>query len=228
MSRRNFAFELPIRGRGAGIATFRCDGKDCTATFQVSAIDGGRVNPECIANKAKQVGWQAHALAGPKTLCPDCLRRPSINDPDSELRKVKISMPVAPINGTPKLPPAVIEHAPAATHAAPAEPSRTVTHAQRMAIRDHLDKSFDDELGAYRAGMSDARVAELVGVARIHVETIRETAYGPIRVDPVMVALRDENVALKGEIAALRDMMDVVGKKSMELGSRIERALAGR
>lgn len=88
------------------------------------------------------------------------------------------------------------------------------TAEQRLKIRSQLDKSFDDGVGRYLDGLSDQKIAEAVNVPRIVVEQIRETAYGPIRVNPVAAELRDAVAALATEFAG----------KLEELRKRIDRA----
>jgi hypothetical protein len=74
------------------------------------------------------------------------------------------------------------------------------TADQRLAIRNLLDKHFDDGVGCYLDGMDDQKVAERVGVPRLIVEQIRDAGWGPVKVNPEMVALRAEVAALKAEL----------------------------
>ena len=100
------------------------------------------------------------------------------------------------------------------------------TPDERVAIRSHLDKHFDDGVGAYLDGMSDQRIAETVGVPRAAVERLREAAYGPIRVDPVIVALREKIAAFRLEVDAQQKVLDALKVKALELGSSLEQRLA--
>lgn len=72
---------------------------------------------------------------------------------------------------------------------------------QRIAIRSALDRHFDDEKGMYLASATDQSLADELRVPRAWVETIRETAYGPIRVTPEIQALRSD-------IEAAQTMLD--------------------
>jgi hypothetical protein len=69
-------------------------------------------------------------------------------------------------------------------------------------IRRLLEENFDDSLGEYLEGSDDQTVALAAKVPRVHVTTIREAAYGPIRVDPALAAARKEMAAVGSAIAA--------------------------
>lgn len=189
-------------GAFQGIARFLCVG--CGATHDETLISGRVMNPEAIAKRAVRDGWQAHAYRRTKTYCPACVAKRPANDPNSELAKV----------------------IPMAKPAAEPTPLREATPDQRVAIRSALDKSFDDSVGAYLDGMSDQRIAETVGVPRLVVERIREAAYGPIRVDPEMTAIRGEMDRLKADVEAHNKAGAALGAKVAELSSRLEKKLA--
>ncbi len=107
-----------------------------------------------------------------------------------------------------------------ATAAAAPEITREITPDQRLAVRNLLDHHFDDGVGGYINGFSDQQVAEQAGVPRIFVERAREAAYGPIRLDPVVGQLREDEEANKG-LTALQ-------KQAFSLASRIELLATGR
>ena len=144
---------------------------ECGANVTVScAGDDGRITPAFAEKAARRLGWQAWALSKTKTFCPKCLQQKPKTDTDSELRKV-VTMPP--------------------TLVLPKEP----TPDQRLAVRNMLDKSFDDKAGMYLDGMTDQVIAERAGVPRVIVERIREVGYGPIKVDPALVAKAEEKAA---------------------------------
>lgn len=101
----------------------------------------------------------------------------------------------------------------------PPIPIREATNDQRVLIRNLLDKHFDDAVGTYLDSMSDAAIAEKAGVPRVVVERIREAAYGPIKVDPEIQAIRTELAALK---AAAEKLMATVA----DLSARLDRKAA--
>ena len=90
---------------------------------------------------------------------------------------------------------------------------------ERVRIRNFLDKHFDDAAGCYLDDMSDIRITELVGVPRIAVDRLRETAYGPLLMTPEMVKMRTEMATLKGDISKLE-------ARAVELSSQLEQMIA--
>jgi hypothetical protein len=127
--------------------------------------------------------------------------------------------PSAPPTPTSPIPTATKEPVMATAAAAP-EITREITPDQRLAVRNLLDHHFDDGVGGYINGFSDQQVAEQAGVPRIFVERAREAAYGPIRLDPVVGQLREDEEANKG-LTALQ-------KQAFSLASRIELLATGR
>lgn len=201
-----------VAGHARQAARFVC--AECRGEMDVTIKGGEPLNPEALANTAKRRGWQAYAGVRGTTLCPACLAAaPPKNDVNSELKKVKPMATTPPTSLT-----------------APASPTLTlaVTPDQKQRIRNYLDKHFDDQVGAYLDDMSDQRIAELVGVPRLAVTNLREAAYGPIRVDPEMAAIRQEMAALKAEVEAAKDHVAKVEKQILATASRLEKLLAPR
>lgn len=83
-------------------------------------------------------------------------------------------------------------------------PDPKPTNDQRVAIRNLLDKHFDDSVGSYLDGWSDAKIAGALNIPRIIVERIRDAAYGPLRENPEIRALEAEIVRLAGELDAIK------------------------
>ena len=100
------------------------------------------------------------------------------------------------------------------------------TNDQRLAIRGHLDKSFDDKAGCYLDGLSDQRIAELVGVPRVVVEQIRDAGWGPVRVSPELAALRSDIAALKAQMAEHEKARVKLANDLAALSSRVEKVVA--
>lgn len=104
--------------------------------------------------------------------------------------------------------------------------AREASSEQRVLIRSMLDKHFDDAVGSYLDGLSDQRIAEKTGVPRIVVERIREAAYGPIKVDGEIQAMRAEIATIKDEIVQVEKTLDSLKSKTAALSSRLEKKLA--
>lgn len=195
-------------------ARFACTRCSAVVDYAVS----GKLNPEMMAKRAERDGWRANPWRASGTLCPQCAARRYTNDPDSELKKV-----------VPMAKPPVPTPAPTPTASAPAPAAATTltvvrdpTSEQRSAIRGQLDKHFDEGLGAYAGDMNDQRIAELVGVPRVVVEKIREAAYGPLRMTPEVVALRNELASLRSELSALTETVAELNAKVKTSSSKLE------
>ena len=130
---------------------------------------GGSLAPGVIQTKAARLGWKLDARKSGRTYCPKCAGPRK----KAETAKPEATLPTPPI------------------------PIRDATNDQRVLIRNLLDKHFDDAVGTYLDGMCDATVAEKASVPRVVVERIREAAYGPIKVDPEIQAIRTELAAVK-------------------------------
>jgi hypothetical protein len=105
----------------------------------------------------------------------------------------------------------------------PAVPNPTATSDQRMRVWGYLDKHFDDSAGLYLDGMSDQKIAEAVKVPRIIVERMREAAYGPIRINPEIVALRNELTQMQRSIASEQNAIDGLKSNAASLEQRLAR-----
>lgn len=167
--------------RLAPAAIFTC--QDC-GDQHAERIPSNSLNPEALAKRARAAGWEAnsHGIAG--TRCPNCIhqrRRAAASTP------LKKEAPVtAPATVTPIQP-------------SPAPEAREPTTQQRLNIRGKLDAVFDDQAGMYLDGYSDQKIGEELKLPWSWVAKIRDAAYGPIRVDPEIVALRAEITGLQAE-----------------------------
>ena len=199
-----------VEGRRHTVARFTC--VECAETLDIKVDSGMPMNAQAWAKSAGNKGWLAHPDRKNRTYCPKCRGSSSKpkNNPDSELQKVIPMVAATPIKPSPSIVSVV----------------REITSDERVAIRSHLDKHFDDGVGAYLDGMSDQRIAETVGVPRAAVERLREAAYGPIKVDPVVAALREKIAAFRLEVDAQQRVLDALKVKALELGSSLEQRLA--
>lgn len=171
MKNTDFGFALRskhIAGQFRPFATFICK---CGATLE-EIVPAGPVNPEAVAKRARNKGWDCDAWFQSATRCPACLSRKTSGDKPN--KDIKMS-----------------------------EKPREITQAERLKIRAILDKHFDDAAGCWLDGYSDQRAGEEAGVPWAHVTKIREAAYGPIRVDPALMALKEEVSTLAREMALM-------------------------
>ena len=170
-------------GRQVGVARFKCTGEGCHAYYDVRLKSGENINPSAMVATMRNKGWTAHPLRPQDTFCPDCLAKKTPNDPDSELKKVATKMSA--------IPEAVRETV---------VPIAPLTTEQRVKIRHLLETHFDEGKGYYAEGWNDQAIAEHVAVPRVHVERMRESAYGPIRVTAQQQALMKEMAVLEARI----------------------------
>ena len=87
---------------------------------------------------------------------------------------------------------------------------REPTAEHRLRIRRALDEHFDDAKGCYLDGMTDQRLGDNLKVPWKWIEQIREAAYGPIRTDPEIEAVRGEIVAIKAALAKAEQRLAAV------------------
>ena len=191
---RNLPF-VPIRTAAVGgreVARFVCT--RCEAHAESPLVKSGdrrRMNPEATIKRVEAVGWR---INGERVECPRChaasAARAAGEKPDPK-----------PIPTTAKVIPM-------------ADPKvREATPQERVKIRAILDKYFDDAAGCWLDSYSDQKAGEEIGVPWALVTRIREAAYGPIRVDPEVAALRAEMTQIGRELAALVEKHSAAQKR---------------
>jgi hypothetical protein len=99
-------------------------------------------------------------------------------------------------------------------------PLRDPTPEERMRIRRILDTRFDDGAGCWLDGYSDQKAGEEAKVPWAMVTRIREAAYGPIRVDPEIAALRAEMAQIARDLVALNDKHAAAVKRLDNLNAK--------
>jgi hypothetical protein len=214
VSGKGYGFELANRPIGDGkqrrtVAVFRC-AKCHVATLELNITTGDRLNPNKLANTAKLRGWEADAVRKQRAICPLCLRAGVVNDPTAPLKKLEEYMAQQPSPPSPIMDKPVV-------------PLREPTPDQRAVIRTLLEKNFDEEHGYYVGGYSDQRVAEEANVPRLVVERLRDAAYGPIKVSPEVMGLREDMETLRMKLDAMeRD----AAQWTQEFGREVEDAKA--
>jgi hypothetical protein len=159
---------------------------------------GNIVPPDIVAKKLQRQGWRLGNKAGAH-LCPYHRKE------KEEMTKPKLiaGNDTALSTGT------VI-----------AEDSLTSdqTRKARRDALDLLDCNFNVETGQFKAGESDATIAELTGLSEKAVADLREQFYGPVKEDPEARKLRHEITALAGEIVKEeRRSAEAIAKMRQEL-----------
>lgn len=128
-------------------------------------------NPQSIAKLFERKGWRFDVYAPSRCVCPVCLGAGGPKRGGCGMGFPN-KVAVGELEATP---------------------------AQKRRIREMLDGQFDEERGCWLDGFSDQSVAEKLDLPRLLVTQVREAAYGPIRSDPEVEAMRSDMAALKRE-----------------------------
>lgn len=184
---------------------FTCKGCKVTHTERFAT---GSLSPEHAAKRTRLLGWKVEPDRSSANECPKCIAK----------RRAAAKGDKAPSVASPLIPKQenanVVELPKPAAKPEPVVP-REPTSQDRFRIRAVLDKQFDDVEGCYLDGYSDQRVGEELKLPWSFVQKIREAAYGPIRVDPEMVALRAEHKRLS-------EALEGIGKELAPLSEQVE------
>lgn len=186
----------PTANGRLNLASFTCE---CGWSDNVKiARKGDKTNNEATVKRAEDLGWNAR-VGSTDAECPACVKS----------RKAAASGDrPAPKETTP-----MAEFVPTA-----------LTSEKRFEIRGFLDKHFDDQKGRYLDGMTDEKIAVKCGLARFHVETVREAAYGPIKVSPEQLAIERAIAPLEKHVAEASFALESYRKRTDDLSAAIEGA----
>lgn len=100
-------------------------------------------------------------------------------------------------------------------------PRSEITPAQKAAVRNLLDKHFDDAAGRYLEGYTDERIAKDLNIPWAFVTQLREAAYGPLKSDPEVDALRKEAASLASKLAHLQADAAALEKALITVNTRL-------
>jgi len=96
---------------------------------------------------------------------------------------------------------------------------RTLTADEKSRVRRLLDEHFDDAAGTYLDDYSDQRIGTEIDVPWAAVATMRETAYGPIRENPLVAQIRSDIAEARRRIdEAERKLAILAGAGQMPVG----------
>lgn len=99
--------------------------------------------------------------------------------------------------------------------AATAATVRPLTAEERAKVRGFLERYFDEERGYYLEGQSDETIGRKAEVPFAAVTALREAAYGPLKGDPELIALKEVLAQQRKELDAL-----------LEKAGRLEQSIA--
>lgn len=178
---------------------------------------GSKNNPERIEGEFRDDGWAFDAWNQSKVFCPQCLsKRAAARHGESGAKAVP--MPSAPNNGVDVVKEKGLT-SPAVVPLVVAPVKLELTVDERGKVRDTLMLNFDDKIGQYLEGWSDAKVAKECGDLPVGlVKALREVAFGPIKSVPAIDALRAEVVAINDRLKLLGDLEVDLRNKASQLG----------
>ena len=171
------------------------------------AIGQHKHNPERVAQKFRDRGWAATTHVAAKVRCPECSA------------SVPKRAPPADMQPAPHQPVTKMEQQPMTKE------TRQPTQDQRLAIRNLLDRHFDDKAGCYIDGYSDQMIGKEAGVPWAMVTTIREAAYGPIRQDAGLGAVEKNLAEAKALLSKAGEL--VAGAERALLAQKARLGMAG-
>lgn len=184
-------------GQRRQVARYTCDG--CGAHHDIPVVSGRSLGTDLHRNTLVTRGCDVTSRGVIKA-CPQCQPKEILmNEP---LKPTSVDNIKKMLETTTAIPPVTLAPAPP-----PITENRKPTPDQRLSIRSALDHHFDDATGCYLNGYSDQRIAEELKIPRRFVEDIREAAYGPIRVNPEVLALQEELKKLKTAVQVFEDRL---------------------
>lgn len=219
-----------------GYASAPCDNKGCETKLHIWL--GKSNNPEDVQLKARRQGWYFDAWARGRNFCPSCVKarkerargesgkkpptlmRPEIDTSNiTESARLVISDP--PINTETSLN-ATIKPATGADQGSP----RALTVDERLAVRNLLDHKFDDKAGRYTDGYSDQRIGQEVRVPWASVKAMREIAYGELKGNDELDAVKQVLATVESKLAAAKRILDTAKTGADAAKDVMDKALA--
>lgn len=203
-------------GTSRTVARLWCAG--CGEHLDVTVT--GHNNPALIETKAIQAGWTFHRNLARKIRCPACARRPEPTQGPAPRPH-----PPTPTKGDAMARPAVPPAVPAATVAGkgvpeiPAAQPRDLTPDERTKARLFLDGVFDDQRGCYLEEWSDRTAGEHLGIPWASLARYRDIAFGPIRLDPEVLAIKEEVARLSAVLNQTQDALRQLGERVAKLSA---------
>lgn len=173
-------------GQRRQIARIKCARCDAHEDWTIS----GSHNPERACKAFRAMGWECDWSHPTRIACPSCVAERAARRGGDRIEDKVVTL----------------QQPKATTMAEP-------TQDQRLRIRALLDKHFDDAKGFYLDGYSDQRIGAEVNVPWAIVQKIREAAYGPIKGDPELDAIKAAIGTMERDLAALKDRVAAIDKR---------------
>ena len=178
------------------------------------SIAGIGNNPEKISKLFVRMNWHVDVHNAKKNFCPECVNRQQIRkeeDREKQRREATAKARVLATVETPEEPPTTAlgvglmdaikrgdnekprSNAPAVEW----KSLKDLPRDKKELLRTAMDSYFDAEKGRWEGDYNDDKVAEESAVPRVLVVEFRESFYGVLQEDPVIVALTQEIMQVK-------------------------------
>lgn len=176
----------------------KCDcGEELTKNYKAN------MPPEALTRMMRQTGWLLSHRHSP--ICPGCQKKEKTPVAPKPTEQVPLKSTAAVKEN------AVVRFAESVNKTAENglekmgfdKGGNTIEINPKIArqVYSLLENVFDEAQGRYEKGWSDERIGKQLDVATNAVEKIRREAYGEIREDPKIVALREDLESLKKDLA---------------------------
>ena len=177
---------IPDGGQRRQVARIQCIRCDVHEDWTI----GGSHNPERACKAFRASGWECDWSHPTRTVCPACVAKRGAGRGGDRVEDKVVTL----------------QQPKAMTMA-------ETTGDQRLRIRALLDKHFDDAKGFFLDGYSDQRIGAEVNVPWATVQKIREAAYGPIKGDPELEAIKAAVGTMERDLATIKDRVAAVEKR---------------
>lgn len=199
-------------GKRRTVARFTC--RDCLCTLDITQPNH-TPSPEWLVQKAVHFGWAADPVnpnVARCVLCQDKGKTVFVGHRQGLLTSTTVEPPIMPTK-----PEAAPVAAPEPIPFTPEVRYRELTFAQKREIRNKLDASFDDKVGAYLDGVSDQSIGADLDIPWGIIKFVRERDYGVILAPPEVIKaeqrmdqLASRIATMEAEVAAMRALLNTM------------------
>jgi len=205
---------------------------ECGEETRVHWNTGG-ADPRFVDKKMRGLGWHYDAFKPKACVCPDCVTgiRKAVAVPaaaaiaaiENMIAREEPAMPKSNSFVPTTQPVTSTDVLGAATALMNADDynNRKLTSHEKAKVRGVLDSHFDDQIGRYIDNYDDQRVGRELNLPWALVAEYRELAYGPIKDDPAVEAVKAEVAALRKELSDLGDIVEDARAQFVRLNGRV-------
>jgi hypothetical protein len=200
-------------GRRFFVGTVKCD---CGRTLDMRLRRN--MPPEKVIQNAERQGWRWRGRH--QWDCDACRAAPPIKP--SAIYDTPPPQIAPPPRPSPPLPMSVIIPKDSKLEKIAVDNKAPPPMAKVRKIMDLLESHFDADKGTYTAGWHDQRIADEVNEPRAAIMSIREEAFGPIRVHPEITELRGFLAGLEAECEKVLAQLSTLTTRIDDAKKRVE------